>query len=200
MTQWEGTEPGGPVKTPTQPVSGQRNGSCKRGRSRRPLWPSPRPRAHRRICTFRGPRVGGVRGVAADAAVQGAAETPALEHGQREPPHAGFVVELPALRHDAALHVPRALLAHETRVDPCAGGRESDRAAGRPMGCLSPPHHRDLGRQGSPGGRAVTRVGRKLEEREGAPPRAHPHSPPQSDRHPRTERPTGHPRLQGDPS
>lgn len=74
--------------------------------------------------------------MAADAAVQRAAEAPALEHGEREPPQAGVVVELPALRHDAALHVARALLAHEARVDPYAGAGPGLRlqcgSAGRP--------------------------------------------------------------------
>lgn len=140
MTQREGTEPRGPVKILTRSVSSQRSDSCKFGGSQSPLATVPRaPRpgpARRRVCTFRGPRVGGVRGVAADAAVQRAAEAPALEHGEREPPQAGVVVELPALRHDAALHVARALLAHEARVDPYAGAGPGLRlqcgSAGRP--------------------------------------------------------------------
>ena len=56
--------------------------------------------------------------MAAQAAVQRAAEAPALEHRQRELAHAGLMVELPALRHDAALDVGLALLTHETRVNP----------------------------------------------------------------------------------
>lgn len=158
MTQQEGTEPRGPVKILTRPVSSQRSDSCKFGGSQSPLATVPRaPRpgpARRRVCTFRGPRVGGVRGVAADAAVQRAAEAPALEHGEREPPQAGVVVELPALRHDAALHVARALLAHEARVDPYAGA-----GPGLRLQCGS-AGRRGGGRQGSLRGRRSLRLAR----------------------------------------
>lgn len=60
--------------------------------------------------------------MAADTAVQGAAEAAALKHGQGKLPHARVVVELPALGHDAAPDLGLALLAHEAGVDPWRRG------------------------------------------------------------------------------
>lgn len=102
-------------KTLTQPVLVSNWESDSKQRGHQPTLHAPGAGADP---TFRGARAGGVRGVAAHAAVQGAPEAAALEHRQGEPPHAGLVVELPALRHGAALGVRCALLAHEARVDP----------------------------------------------------------------------------------
>ena len=71
--------------------------------------------------------------MATQAAVKRASEAPALEHRQGEPAHAGLVVELPTLRHHAALDVTLALLTHEAGVDPWRPGGEGarSRAEGR---------------------------------------------------------------------
>lgn len=52
--------------------------------------------------------------MAAHAAVEGAAEASALKHSQRVLPHASFMVKLPTLRYDTALHICLALLTHKT--------------------------------------------------------------------------------------
>lgn len=70
--------------------------------------------------------------MATQAAVKRASEAPALEHRQGEPAHAGLVVELPTLRHHAALDVTLALLTHEAGVDPWRPGREGARSRAEP--------------------------------------------------------------------
>lgn len=70
--------------------------------------------------------------MATQAAVKRASEAPALEHRQGEPAHAGLVVELPTLRHHAALDVTLALLTHEARVGPWRPGREGAQSRAEP--------------------------------------------------------------------